>query len=45
MGIFHYDNENKNYMERFKMHPCLGKIDSIGNCFKYGVKRGEQIQF
>ena len=34
VGDFHYDNENKNYKERFKMHCCLGKINSLGNCFK-----------
>ena len=33
-GGLHYDNENKNYMERFEMHRCLGKIDSLGNYFK-----------
>ena len=45
VGDFHYDNGNKNFKERFRMQHCLGTIESIGNCFMYGVKRGERIQF
>lgn len=44
-GGFHYDNKKKKWRKvKLKMHHCFGKIQRFCNCFKFGGKRGENIQ-